>query len=117
VDLRVEAGAMWGVALIKRSQTAGTPTERDQEITKAQTVLWSVVNTFLRDPVQAAKLGATGRFWMSRSLLQLGQIHEDAGNLDEAQRAYRLIVDSKLGGSAQAREKLARYQAQVTAKP
>lgn len=54
---------------------------------------------------------------MSRSLLQLGQIHEDAGNLDEAQRAYRLIVDSKLGGSAQAREKLARYQAQVTAKP
>ncbi|HEY4248193.1 MAG TPA: tetratricopeptide repeat protein [Lacunisphaera sp.] len=117
VDLRVEAGAMLGVALIKQSQTAGTPTERDQEIAKAQTVLWSVVNTFLRDPVQAAKLGATGRYWMSRSLLQLGQIHEDAGNLDEAQRAYQLIVDSKLGGSAQAREKLARYRLQVTAKP
>ena len=117
VDLRVEAGAEWGVALIKRSQTAGTPMERDQEIAKAQTVLWSVVNTFLRDPVQAAKLGATGRFWMSRSLLQLGQIHEDAGNIDEAQQAYQLIVDSKLGGSAQARDKLARYRAQVTAKP
>lgn len=117
VDLRVEAGAMWGVALIKRSQTAETPAERDQEITKAQTVLWSVVNTFLRDPVQAAKLGATGRYWMSRSLLQLGQIHEDAGNLDEAQQAYQLIVDSKLGGSAQAREKLAHYRVPVTAKP
>jgi hypothetical protein len=49
--------------------------------------------------------------------LQLGQIHEDAGNLDEAQRAYQLIVDSKLGGSAQAREKLARYRIPLTAKP
>ncbi len=117
VDLRVEAGAMWGVALIKRSQTAGTPTERDQEMAKAQTVLWSVVNTFLRDPVQAAKLGATGRYWMSRSLLQLGQLHEDAGNLDEAQQAYQLIIESKLGGSAQARDKLARYRGPVTAKP
>jgi TolA-binding protein len=117
VDLRVEAGAMWGVALIKRGQTAGTPAERDQETAKALTVLWSVVNAFLRDPMQAAKLGATGRYWMSRSLLQLGQIHEDAGNLDEAQRAYQLIVDSKLGGSAQAREKLARYRMQLTAKP
>jgi len=76
-----------------------------------------VVNTFLRDPAQAVQLGATGRFWLSRSLLQLGQIYEDAGNLDEAQKAYQLIVDSKLGGSAQARDKLARYRAQVTAKP
>jgi TolA-binding protein len=117
VDLRVEAGAMWGAALVKRSQAADNPVERGQQLAKAQTKLWSVVNTFLRDPAEAVKLGATGRFWLSRSLLQLGQIYEDAGNLDEAQKAYQLIVDSKLGGSAQAKDKLARYRTQVTAKP
>jgi TolA-binding protein len=117
VDLRVEAGAMWGFALVKRSQTAATPLDRNQQIAKAQTVLWSVVDAFLRDPAQAAKLGAKGRYWISRSLLELGRIHEEGGNLDEAQRAYQLIVDSKLGGIAQAQDKLARYRTLGTAKP
>ena len=117
LDLRAEAGAKWGLALVKRSQAASTPIERDQQIAKAQTVLWSVVNSFLLDPVQAAKLGAKGRWWLSRSLLELGQIHEDAGNLDEAQRAYQLIVDSKLGGGAQAADKLARYRTTGAGKP
>ena len=117
VDLRAEAGAMWGFALIKRSQAASTPAEHDQQVAKAQGVLWSVVNAFLLDPAQAAKLGAKGRYWISRSLLELGQIHEDARNFDEAQRAYQLIVDTKLGGSAQAQDKLARYRTLGTVKP
>jgi len=117
VDLRTEAGAMWGFALIKRSQAAVTPAERNQQIVKAQTVLWSVVNAFLLDPTQSMKLGAKGRYWISRSLLELGQIHEDTGSLDEAQRAYQLIVDAKLGGSAQAKDKLARYRTLGAAKP
>ncbi len=117
VDLRAEAGAMWGFALMKRSGAAATPIERDLQITKAQSVLWSVVNTFLFDPALAPKLGAKGRYWISRSLLELGQIHEEAGNLDEAQRAYQLIVDSKLGGIAQAQDKLARYRTLGAAKP
>jgi tetratricopeptide (TPR) repeat protein len=99
VDLRAEAGFKWGYALAKRAQTA-----------KAQTVFWSVVEGFLLDPKQAALLGAKGRYWVSRTLLELGQIHEDAGRLDEAQRAYHLIVDNQLGGSAQAQAKLARFR-------
>lgn len=113
VDLRVEAGTEWGLALKRRSQVAqvaGNAVERDQTLAKAQSVLWSVVNDFLLNPSMASKLGAKGRFWLSRSLLELGQLHEDAGHLDEAQKAYQLIVDSKLGGSAQAKEKLARYR-------
>ena len=106
VDLRTEAGFKWGYGLVKRGQPA-----------KAQEVLWSVIDAFLLDPAQAAKLGAKGRYWVSRSLLELGQIHEDAGNLDEAQRAYQLIVDNKLGGAAQAQAKLARYRASGGAKP
>lgn len=110
VDLRVEAGYKWGFAQAKRSQTAATPSERDQQLAKAKTVLWSVVDAFLLDAAQATRLGAKGRYWVSRSLLELGQIHENAGNLDEAQRAYQLIVDNKLGGTVQAQAKLARYR-------
>ncbi len=99
VDLRAEAGFMWGYALAKRAQPA-----------KAQAVFWSVVQGFLLDATQAAKLGAKGRYWLSRSLLELGQIHEDAGRYDEAQRAYQLIIDNKLGGATQAQAKLARFR-------
>ena len=92
-DLRTEAGFKWGYALAKREQGA-----------KAQGVFWSVVSDFLLDPAQAARLGAKGRYWVARSLLELGQIHEEAGRLDEAQRAYQLIVEQKLYGMAQAQE-------------
>ena len=99
-DLRVEAGFKWGYALAKRGQPE-----------KAQGVFWSVVQDFLLDATMAAGLGAKGRYWLSRSLLELGQIHEEAGRFDEAQRAYQLIVDNRLGGSAQAQAKLARFRA------
>ena len=106
VDLRAEAGFKWGYALAKRAQGA-----------KALTVFWSVVNDFLLDPARAAKLGAKGRWWVAKSLLELGQIHEDAGRLDEAQQAYQLIVDHKLYGVAQAQAKLARFRLAGGAKP
>ena len=100
VDLRAEAGYKWGYALAKRAQPA-----------KAQTVLWSVVDDFLLDASQAAKLGPKGRYWISRALMELGQIQEDAGHLDEAQRAYQLIIERKLTGATQAQAKLARFSA------
>jgi TolA-binding protein len=99
VDLRAEAGFKWGYALAKRGQAA-----------KAQTVFWSVVEAFLLDPAQAANLKAKGRWWVSKSLLELAQILEDAGRLDESQRAYQLIIDNKLSGLALAQSKLARYR-------
>jgi TolA-binding protein len=99
VDLRAEAGFKWGYALAKRGQVA-----------KAQTVFWSVVQGFLLDAELAARLGVKGRYWLAKSLLELGQIHEDAGRLDEAQRTYQLIVDNKLSGTAQAQAKLARFR-------
>ena len=106
VDLRAEAGFKWGYALAKRGQAA-----------KAQAVFWSVVDAFLLDATQAAKLGATGRWWISKSLLELAQIHEDAGRLDEAQRTYQLIVDNKLSGLALAQSKLARFRPAAATAP
>lgn len=100
VDLRVEAGYKWGFALSRRGRAP-----------EAHAALWGVVDAFLIDPAQAAKLGPRGRWWMSRTLLELGQQLEDGGKLDEAQRAYQLIVDNKLGGVAEATAKLARFRA------
>ena len=57
---------MWGYALAKRGQGP-----------KAQAVFWSVVETFLLDPAQAAKLGPKGRWWISKSLLELAQILDE----------------------------------------
>ncbi|MBI2511598.1 MAG: hypothetical protein HYV96_06440 [Opitutae bacterium] len=99
-DLRVEAGYKWGFALSRRGRAP-----------EAQAVLWGVVDGFLMDGAQAAKLGAKGRYWMSRTLLELGQLLEEGGKLDEAQRAYQLVVDNKLGGVAEATAKLARFRA------
>lgn len=103
-DLRVEAGYKWGFALSRRGR-----------VPEAQVVLWGVVDAFLMDAAQAAKLGANGRWWMAKTLLELGQLLEDTGKLDEAQRAYQLILDNKLGGSAQAAAKLARFRAPAEA--
>jgi TolA-binding protein len=99
VDLRAEAGFKWGYALAKHAQSA-----------KAQIIFWSVVDAFLLDAAQATQLGAKGRYWVSRSLLELAQLHEDAGQIDEAQRSYQLILDYKLYGLAQAQAKLARLR-------
>jgi hypothetical protein len=106
VDLRAEAGYKWGYSLAKRGQPA-----------KAVTVYWSVADAFLLDAAQAAKLGARGRYWVARAVLELGQLQEDAGRLDEAQRAYRLVIEHQLTGTAQAQAKLARLHPAEAAKP
>jgi len=105
-DLRVEAGYMWGYAQARRGQAAS-----------ALTIYWGVVDAFLLDSAKAAQLGATGRYWISRTLLELGQLLEEGGKLDEAQRAYQLVLDHDLGGAAQAQAKLARFRAAPEAKP
>lgn len=106
VDLRVEAGYKWGNALARRGQAA-----------KALTVFWSVVDTFLLDAGQAAKLGANGRWWLSKSLLQFAQLHEESGRFDEAQRAYQIIVNNQLNGAALAEAKLARFRTKGEPRP
>lgn len=99
-DLRVEAGYKWGFALSRRGHGR-----------EAVTALWGVVDAFLIDAGQAAQLGAKGRYWLSRALLELGQQLEDGGKIDEAQRAYQLIIDHQLGGVAEATAKLGRFRA------
>jgi tetratricopeptide (TPR) repeat protein len=105
-DLRVEAGYMWGYAQLRRGQPQG-----------AQTIFWGVVDAFLLDAARARQLGPTGRYWISRTLLELGRLLEEGGRNDEAQRAYQLVIDHDLGGAAQARTRLERFRTPAEAKP
>ncbi len=97
-DLRVEAGFMHGNALNRRGNTD-----------RAQATWMLVVNSFLLDPARAAELGGKGRYWMSRILLELGDLYEREARLDQARQAYQLLLDQKLPGGMLAQRRLARF--------
>jgi len=102
-DLRVEAGYKHGYALSRR----GNPD-------RAQATWMLAVNTFLLDPAVAGELGK-GRYWMSRILLGLGDLYERDAKLDQARRAYELLLQQNLPGQALARQQLARLGAGAAA--
>jgi cellulose synthase operon protein C len=85
VDFQVEIGFKWGFAL-----------QQSGERKKAQEVFALVSGRFLLD--SETQMGATGYYWMSRVLLELGKYLEDEGNLAEARRVYRKMVAYNLPG-------------------
>lgn len=97
VDLRVEAGFKHGYTQIKR----GNPS-------RAEATWWLITNTFLLDPAQAEKLGPKGRYWMSRLLLELGDLYQRDAKLDQARKAYQLVLKEKLPAAAVAQQRLRR---------
>jgi len=104
VDVRVEAGFCLGYL----RETRG-------ELDQAAAVWWrDVVSAFLLDPRRAGEIGATGRYWMTRTLAEFGELNERIGKLDEAKRAWRLIISSGLPGAEIAREDLGRLGAPAT---
>ena len=97
-DVRVEAGYNLG-KILSRSDAA-----------KAQAVWWGdVVDAFLVKPGGPRGLGPKGRWWIARTLLEVGSLYEKQGRLEEAKRAWLLLVDSGLPGGEIARERLARF--------
>jgi cellulose synthase operon protein C len=100
VDARVEAGFNIGLLHFRRN-----------ELSLAEEMWWrNVVHEFLLQPKQAAQLGPKGRYWVTRTLLELGMLYEQQGKLEQAKRSWLLILDSKLGyGESVARSRLARF--------
>jgi len=97
-DVRVEAGYNLGKILSRRDPA------------KAQAVWWGdVVDAFLVKPGGPQGLGPKGRWWIARTLLEVGSLYEQQGRIEEAKRAWLLLVDSGLPGEALARERLARF--------
>jgi hypothetical protein len=102
-DVRVEAGYNLGVIL---SRTDGA---------KAEEVWWNeVVDPFLVKPGGPQGLGSKGRWWLARTLLDAGALFEEQGRLEEAKRAWLLLINSGLPGDALARERLARFHLPAT---
>jgi len=95
-DVRVEAGYKLGEILVKGHLPAEAQTRWFRD----------VVQAFLLDPAKAAELGPRGREWMTRTLLDLGDLAQADGKLDEAQTAWRLILEKKLSGAHLAQAKL-----------
>jgi len=97
-DVRVEAGYNLGV-ILSRTDPA-----------KAQAVWWDdVVDAFLVKPDRPRNLGPKGRWWVARTLIDVGDLFELQGRLEEAKHAWTLILDTKLPGEALARQRLARF--------
>lgn len=100
LDARVEAGFNIGYLRARRGETA-----------KAQEIWWTeVVNAFLLDATQASQLGSKGRYWMARTLVELGALFEQQEKLEQAKEAWLLILRAKLGyGETLAKARLARF--------
>ena len=97
IDFQVEAGYKWAFALMQRDAHR-----------QAQTVLTLVLGRFLLDGDAATRLGSTGRYWMSRALLDLGGLLEQGGELAEARRLYRKMVAYNLPGRHLAQSRVKR---------
>lgn len=100
-ELRIEAGFRAGWAMARRG-LAG----------RAEAVWWQVINDFLLvestgDGAAEPDLGTKGRFWLFRTVSELGGELERQGRLEEARQAYRLIATHGLPGERLAWERLA----------
>jgi TolA-binding protein len=89
VEVRVEAGYKLGVLLARRGQAA-----------RAADVWWKdVVTEFLLKAPAGRGAGELPRYWLARTLFDLGKLHEEQQRLSEARRAYALIIETKLGSA------------------
>jgi hypothetical protein len=104
-----------GYLYVRRSAAArdkGDAVREQENATRAQEVWWKdVVHEFLvKDPEIAAQLGPKGRYWMSRTLLELGALFEQQEKLEQAKEAWRLILKMNLPGEELAKARLARFK-------
>jgi tetratricopeptide (TPR) repeat protein len=97
-DAAVEAGYKWATALRQRGLWEET-----------RAALFLVKVRYLDMPAEDSKLGPQGRYWLARSLLELGGLHEETGGLDGIERArsiYQVIIDRGLPGGMMAKARL-----------
>ena len=97
IDLRVEASWMWAFSYDRRSNP-----DRVVEI------YWLAINQFLLDVDQSRLLGPTGRYWMSKIVISLGEVFEEKGDVDSARRVYSFIQEFGLPFNSLAEGKLSR---------
>ena len=73
-----------------------------------------MIDAFVLDDATAAKLGANGRYWMSRTIVRLAALQERLSKPRQARELYEIILAKKLPGEFHAREGLARTGAKAS---
>lgn len=96
-ELRIEAGYKLASAFLSRGVED-----------RARAVFAGLLAPYLAGERDPAGLGATGRYWLARCLLDHAQSAERAGDPRLARTAYRLHEASGLPGGSIARARLAR---------
>ncbi len=84
-DLRIEAAYKWAFAYQRRGN--------DDRVIQ---IYWLSINQFLSEEGAAVRMGATGRYWMSRTVISLGEALEQSGELESARTVYSFISDYSL---------------------
>lgn len=97
LDLRLEAGFKHGSAFARSGKRA-----------RAQQVWWPMVEPLLAEGVPTMRMGVGGRYWLARTLLELGLLHEQESRLEQARDLYLLILRQGLPRADEARSALAR---------
>ncbi|MDP0500511.1 MAG: tetratricopeptide repeat protein [Verrucomicrobiota bacterium JB022] len=96
LDLRIEASYKWGKALTLSN-------DRD----RAQGVYWGTLERFWPE-AEAGKLGTQGRYWLSRTILELAGYLEQGSRSQQALDLYRRLEASGLPGASLARQRISR---------
>ena len=89
VELRVEAGCKRALCLRKISK-----------ISSAKTACWEIIQRFVEPKDSVLKLGGKGRYWASRTILELGDMLERESTSKQAHEVYALIRKHGLPGEA-----------------
>ncbi len=101
-DFRIEAGC-------KMVETARARGDRGASVRLAESVLQNV-EAQGTNRIEVARLGVTGRYWLSRTLFVQAEQLELEGKNNEAQRACQRILDLQLPGAPLATATLARLR-------
>ncbi len=99
--VRLEAGFKWAHTLRQQQDAAGN-----------ERVLWLVYRNFVLDPdlSQAVRAAPAGRYWLARTLLELGALRLESGDAIGARELYEAVLRLDLPGTAVARARLESLQ-------
>lgn len=100
-DIRAEAGYKYGLNLARRGNAD-----------LARNVWVRLITSVLPDDSKAEALGPKGRFWVTKTLFDLGDLMERQHKPEQARDAYDLIIRKALPYAAQAQERLNNLRAQ-----
>lgn len=97
LDAQAEVGYKWGITLLKQ--------ERREE---ALQVFTQMLGRLLLSDSASESFMDRGRYWLSRTLLEMGKLLKSMGDLDAAQRIYQKLIAYNLPGRAYAQDLLIR---------